>query len=139
MFEFSPTTGLAGLALSSFVSATLLPGTSEFVLLAVLHQHPDQFWIAIAIATVGNTLGAMTSYLIGRLVPNRASAQGIERVRKYGYPALLFAWAPVVGDALPLAAGWLRFEPWRSALLLALGKLARYLVVAGAWSWFAGA
>jgi len=139
MFEFSATSGLLGLALSSFVSATLLPGTSELVLLAVLQQHPEKWWAAIGIATAGNTLGAMTSYVLGRLLPNRVGARAIEQVRRYGYPTLLFAWVPVVGDALPLAAGWLRFEPWRSALLLALGKLARYLAIAGAWSWFAGA
>jgi membrane protein YqaA with SNARE-associated domain len=139
MFEFSATTGLLGLALSSFVSATLLPGTSELVLLAVLQQHPEQGWQAIGVATVANTLGALTSYLIGRWLPNRVSARGIDRVRRYGYPILLFAWVPIVGDALPLAAGWLRFKPWRSALVIALGKLARYLVVAGAWSWFVGA
>jgi membrane protein YqaA with SNARE-associated domain len=138
MFEFSATTGLFGLAVSSFVSATLLPGTSELVLLAVLQQHPEQFWAAITIATVGNTAGAMTSYVIGRLVPNRVDARGVARVRRYGYPVLLFAWVPIIGDAFPLAAGWLRFEPWRSALLLALGKLARYLVLAGAWTWIAG-
>jgi len=139
MFEFSATTGLVGLAVSSFVSATLLPGTSELVLLAVLQQHPDRFWVAIGIATVGNTLGAMTSYLLGRLVPNRVAASSVQRVRRYGYPVLLLAWVPVIGDAFPLAAGWLRFEPWRSALLLAIGKLARYLALAGAWTWFFGA
>lgn len=138
MFEFSANTGLLGLALSSFVSATLLPGTSELVLLAVLQQHPGQFWTAIGVATVGNTLGAMTSYVLGRLVPNRVSARSIERVRRHGYPVLLFAWVPIVGDALPLAAGWLRFEPWLSALLLGLGKLARYLALAGTWSWITG-
>jgi len=135
MFEFSAATGLVGLAISSFISATILPGTSELLLLAVLQQHPDQFWVAIAIATVGNTLGAMTSYVLGRLVPNRVSVKSVERVRHYGYPVLLFAWVPVIGDAFPLAAGWLRFEPWRSALLLAIGKFARYLVLAGAWNW----
>ncbi|HTT13192.1 MAG TPA: VTT domain-containing protein [Burkholderiaceae bacterium] len=139
MFEFSASTGLLGLALSSFVSATLLPGTSELVLLAVLQQHPEHHWNAIAIATIGNTLGAMTSYAIGRLLPIRVDARSIERVRRHGYPVLLFAWLPIVGDAFPLAAGWLRFGPWRSAALLALGKLARYLVLAGAWGWIASA
>lgn len=138
MFEFSASTGLVGLAISSFVSATLLPGTSELVLLAVLQQHPEQFWAAIAVATTGNTLGAMTSYVLGRLVPNPVGAQSIERVRRYGYPVLLFAWVPIIGDAFPLAAGWLRFGPWRSALLLALGKFARYLALAGAWNWMTG-
>src|SRR5262249_50241114 len=123
MFEFSAESGLIGLAISSFVSARLLPGTSEIVLLALIQQHPEQFWNAIGVATVGNTLGAMTSYLLGRLVPNRVSAKGVERVRRFGYPILLFAWVPIIGDAFPLAAGWLRFEPWSSALLLAIGKL----------------
>jgi membrane protein YqaA with SNARE-associated domain len=49
----------------------MFPGGSELVLIAVLHRHPDAFWTAIGIATVGNTLGAMTSYVIGRLIPNR--------------------------------------------------------------------
>jgi membrane protein YqaA with SNARE-associated domain len=139
MFEFSATSGLLGLAISSFVSATLLPGTSELVLLAVLQQHPEQKWLAIGIATVGNTLGAMTSYVLGRLVPNRVDSRAIDRVRRFGYPVLLLAWVPIIGDALPLAAGWLRFIAWRSALVIALGKLARYLVVAGAWLWATGA
>ncbi|RDJ93228.1 DedA family protein, partial [Lacticaseibacillus rhamnosus] len=77
----------------------------------------------------GNTLVSMTSYLIGRIVPNRASAPAVARVRRYGYPVLLFAWLPVVGDALPLAAGWLRLGAWQSAAVIALGKFARYLVV----------
>jgi membrane protein YqaA with SNARE-associated domain len=136
MFEFSSATGLWGLALSSFVSATLLPGTSELVLLSILDQHPEDLWAAIGIATFFNTAGSMTSYLIGRLVPNRASAQGIARVRAYGYPVLLFSWVPVIGDAFPLAAGWLRFGPARSALVIAVGKFARYMLLAGAWHWF---
>ena len=65
-------------------------------------------------------------------------AAGTLNVNGYGYPVLLFAWVPVIGDAFPLAAGWLRFEPWRSALLLAIGKFARYLVLAGAWNWLVG-
>jgi membrane protein YqaA with SNARE-associated domain len=81
----------------------------------------------------------MTSFAIGRVLPNRVDPRSVERVRRYGYPVLLFAWLPVVGDAFPLAAGWLRFGPWRSAGLLALGKLARYLVLAGAWRWITSA
>ncbi len=135
MLDFSSATGLWGLALSSFVSSTLLPGTSELVLLAVLQQHPEDLWPALAVATFFNTAGSMTSYVLGRFVPNRASQTGIERVRRYGYPVLLFSWLPVVGDAFPLAAGWLRFDPLRSALLIAAGKFARYIVLAGVWRW----
>lgn len=135
MFDFSEETGFVGLAVASFLSSTLLPGGSEVVLIAVLHRFPEAFWRAVLIATVGNTLGAMTSYLIGRLIPNRVEHKAIIHLHRYGYAALLFSWLPVVGDAVCVAAGWLRFNPWLSALLLALGKFARYLVVAGGWAW----
>jgi membrane protein YqaA with SNARE-associated domain len=51
-------------------------------------------------------------------------------VRRYGTPALLLAWVPLVGDALCLAAGWLRLNWWQAALFMALGKFARYGVIA---------
>lgn len=138
MFTFSETTGLAGLALSSFVSATLLPGGSELVLLAVLNQHPASYWPAIAVATGANTVGGMTSYLIGRLFPNRVQSVSLERLRRYGYPALLLSWLPVLGDALCVAAGWLRFNVGATALALAIGKGARYVALASGWAWWAG-
>ena len=52
---------LAGLFASSFLSATLLPGASEIVPAAVVSNLPDLFWTAVAVATLGNTVGGMTS------------------------------------------------------------------------------
>lgn len=135
MFDFSAEAGFVGLFIASFVSATLLPGGSEVVLIAVIDKHPDKLWQAVAVATVGNTLGGMTSYLIGRIIPNRAGARAIIWLHRYGYWALLFSWLPVIGDALCVAAGWLRFSPYLSLLLLAAGKLFRYVLVAGGWAW----
>lgn len=130
-----PQAGLAGLFVVSFLSATLLPGGSEAVLFAVLRLHPEQAVPAFLLATAGNTLGGMTTYAMGRLLPGKADLARLAAVRRWGSPALLFAWAPVVGDALCAAAGWLRL-PWPGcALWMALGKGARYaLVVAGAGS-----
>ncbi|PZP59250.1 MAG: DedA family protein [Azospira oryzae] len=121
---------LTALFLSSFLAATLLPGGSEAVLFGVLKHSPQLYWPAIGLATVGNTLGGMTSYLIGRFFPQKGPLRGMTWVRRYGSGALLFAWAPVVGDALCVAAGWLRVNPWWSAGFMALGKLARYLAIA---------
>ena len=56
---------------SSFLAATLLPGGSEAALFGVLKIHPQQYWPALAVATFGNTLGGMSSYLIGRLFPQK--------------------------------------------------------------------
>jgi len=121
---------LAGLFAASFFSATLLPGHSEAALFAFLRFYPEQLATALAVATLGNTLGGMTSYLIGHLIPEKATARGLAWVRRYGLFSLLLAWLPVIGDALPLAAGWLRLNPWLTALFMALGKFARYAAVA---------
>ena len=139
MFEFSAEAGFIGLFIASFVAATVLLGGSEFVLIAVIHRHPDAVWQAVGVATAGNTLGAMTCYAVGRLIPNRAQHKAIIYLHKYGYCSLLLSWLPLVGDALAVAAGWLRFNPWLALALFGLGKLARYVLVAGGSSWIAAA
>jgi membrane protein YqaA with SNARE-associated domain len=115
---------------SSFLAATLLPGGSELVLLSVLKLHPEQYAPALAIATLGNTLGGMSSYLIGRILPQKKDLRGLEAVRKYGSPSLLLSWVPFIGDPLCVAAGWLRLNVWLSVLFMASGKLARYVLIA---------
>jgi membrane protein YqaA with SNARE-associated domain len=123
--------GLGALFISSFVSATLLPGGSELLLFALLADSPRLFWPALGVATAGNTLGGMSSYLLGRLVPQRTlPARQIAWMQRFGAPALLLSWAPVVGDALCVAAGWLRVSPAKALLYLAVGKGLRYLAVA---------
>ena len=115
---------------ASFLAATLLPGGSEAVLYGVLKLHSDRYWTALGLATLGNTLGGMSSYLIGRIIPQKKELPGLAAVQKYGSPALLLSWVPIIGDPLCVAAGWLRLNPWLSALFMGLGKFARYVVVA---------
>jgi membrane protein YqaA with SNARE-associated domain len=123
---------LWGLFISSLLAATLLPGGSEAVLFGVLKLHPELFWPALLVGTLGNTIGGMISFGMGWLLPQTQQLKHVEKVRKHGTPALLLAWAPLIGDALCLAAGWLRLNPWHAALFMLLGKFARYLVIA--WS-----
>ena len=121
---------LAGLFTSAFVSATLFPGASEAVLLALISSWPESSWLAVGVASVANTLGSMTSYLIGRFFPRKVSNRAIEWLERWGVWSLLLAWLPLVGDALPLAAGWLRI-PWaKSAFFILVGKSARYVALA---------
>ena len=115
---------------ASFLAATLLPGGSEAALYAVLTLHPDQYWPALGVATLGNTLGGMSSYLIGRIIPQKKDVPGLQAARKFGSPALLLAWVPFIGDPLCVAAGWLRLNPWLSALFMGFGKFARYVAIA---------
>ncbi|MEO8441268.1 MAG: YqaA family protein [Betaproteobacteria bacterium] len=123
-------TSLWALFASSFLAATLLPGGSEFVFAGVLNARPHLYWQALAVATLGNTLGGMSSFLIGRIIPQRTELTGLKWVKSYGSPALLAAWVPIIGDPLCVAAGWLRINPWLSALFMAIGKFARYLLIA---------
>ena len=136
MFDWSGEAGLAALFAAAFVSATVLPANSEIVLVAVLRAHPELAAAAIALATVGNTLGGLTTYGIGRLLPQRArfSPRALAGVRRYGALALLASWVPVIGDALCAAAGWVRVPFAAAALAMFVGKLARYLAVAWAAS-----
>jgi membrane protein YqaA with SNARE-associated domain len=120
---------LAALLAASFAAATLVPLPSEAALFAYLQAHPGNAALAVGTATLGNTAGGMTSYAIGRLFPRRELKQ-LEAVKRYGPPALLFAWLPIVGDGLCLAAGWLRMR-WPAALaFMAAGRLARYMAIA---------
>ena len=123
-------TSLWTLFASSFLAATLLPGGSELVFAGVLHFNPQLYWPALGIATLGNTLGGMSSYLIGRIIPQRIELKGIKWVQRYGSPVLLAAWVPIIGDPLCVAAGWLRLNPWLSTLFMAIGKFLRYAAVA---------
>jgi len=125
----APTT-LTALFASSFLAATLLPGGSEAVLFGALKLHPDQLWLMLAVATLGNTLGGLSSYLIGRLIPQKTQLKGLPALQRWGSPALLLSWVPLIGDPLCVAAGWLRLNPWLAMLFIAIGKFARYWIIA---------
>ncbi len=122
---------------SAFVSSTILPGNSEIVLAAVIKAGSAPPAVAVALATLGNTLGGLTTYGIGRLLPSRLpEGAAVARVRRFGAAALLLSWLPIVGDALCAAAGWLRVSWIACALAMAAGKAARYAVVAQAVALF---
>jgi membrane protein YqaA with SNARE-associated domain len=127
---FTGDLSLWGLFLSSLLGATLLPGGSELVLVGVLKLHPELLWPALLLGTLGNTLGGMISFGMGWLLPMTQQLKHVEKVRHYGTPALLLAWLPFVGDALCIAAGWLRLNPLYAALFMLAGKFMRYALVA---------
>lgn len=139
LMSFDADTGLVGLFLASLLSATLLPGGSEAVMFAVAHRYPDEAAAALVLATVGNTLGGMVTYAMARALPEKALARltpaRLAQVRRWGAPVLVLAWAPLVGDVLCAAAGWLRLAAWPCVLWMAAGKGARYAAVL----WLSGA
>ncbi len=130
----SESVDLWGLFVSAFVSSTLLPGGSEVVLAVLAHGKRHDLSLLLAVATLGNSLGGMTSWLIGRLLPAHRLQKpeyqrALARVRRWGSPALLFSWAPVIGDPLCVAAGWLRIHWLLSLALIGAGKAVRYAVI----------
>ncbi len=131
-----PIVGLPAVFTVSFVSATLLPMGSEPVLFGYIKLNPDMFWVAVLVATVGNTLGGMVDWLMGYgaskaheklLGPKEHKL--LKWFEKLGPKALLLSWLPVVGDPLCAVAGWLRL-PWLPCLIyMAIGKFLRYVTM----------
>ena len=132
--------GLLSLFLLSFCASTLLPLGSEWLLVALLLEgsNPTN---TVLIATLGNSLGAASSYLIGRggsdwLIEKLLRIDQARQKRatvwfeRYGSWALLLSWLPVVGDPLCLVSGMLKTAPLRFCLLVTTGKGLRYLTVA---------
>ncbi len=129
----------------SFLAATLLPAASEVVLTGLLHSGYDPFWLWL-VATVGNSLGSLTNYLLGRYLlhfqqrrwfPFKAESleKGHNWFSRYGVWSLLFAWAPVFGDLLTFIAGVLRVNIWLFIVLVVIGKGIRYAILLQAFVW----
>ncbi len=128
--------GLLSLFLLSFCASTLLPLGSEWLLVALLLNGSNPV-ATVAIATLGNSLGALTSYLLGRVGSDwlisrllrieQSRQQQAERwFNRYGSWALLFSWLPVIGDPLCLVSGSLKTPLVRFSLLVTTGKFLRY-------------
>lgn len=132
--------GLISLFLLSLCASTLIPLGSEWLLVALLLQGEDAA-VAVLVATVGNSLGGASSYLIGRLgsdwlttkvlrICSERQARAEALFRRYGSWTLFFSWLPIVGDPLCLVGGLLKIHFGRFSLLVIGGKGLRYLVVA---------
>ena len=130
--------GLWGLFASAFISSTLAPGGSEALFVALVIQGHHSGPALLLAATAGNALGGFSTWLIGRLIATRyplerltrpSHPKAVTRLQRWGNPALLFSWLPLVGDPLCLAAGWLRTPAVSALLFITLGKGARYALL----------
>ena len=139
MSEFLVDYGLWSLFFISFCASTLLPLGSEWLLVALLLQGSNPL-ATVAVATLGNSLGAGTNYLIGFYggdwliekvlrVEKTRQQQAIRWFNRYGSWSLLLAWLPVIGDPLCLVAGMLKTPLLRFSLLVTTGKGLRYTVL----------
>ena len=131
--------GLLGLFTSALISSTIAPGGSEAVLAYMVNQNPSSVLSLIVVATVGNTLGALTTWGLGQWTSKKYPAgkvlttnqqKSLHTVRHWGSFALLFSWLPIVGDGLCFAGGWLKLSFMSSLLAITLGKALRYIAIA---------
>lgn len=133
---------------SAFLAATILPFYSEVLLFALLREGGDPR-LLVAVATLGNTLGSVVNWLLGRYLLHfqdrrwfyfkRAQIEKAQRgFQRYGLWTLLFAWMPVVGDALTLIAGVMKVRIAPFVGLVAIGKGLRYLSVVWVSGWIPG-
>lgn len=140
MEAFIHNLGYPGLFILSFFAATVLPLGSEWLLAALLLAGFDPV-LCVSLATVGNSLGALTTYAIGiwggpwliekvlRIDP--VSRQKAEQTyTRYGSWSLLLSWVPFVGDPLCLVGGLMRVQLVRFIILVTIGKYVRYQAVA---------
>ena len=140
---------LSGLFASAFLAATVLPGASEVLLVALLVKGAVDPVAAVLVAGFANTLGSITNWALGRFflryrgrrwfpVPKAALDKATGVFNRWGVWSLLLAWWPLGGDALTVAAGLLKVPLLTFTLLVGLGKLARYALVALASLGFIG-
>ena len=127
------------LFLGSFLAATVLPFSSEAHLLFLLSEKYDPI-VLLMMASLGNTLGGMSSYYLGWLCKwewiekylriKQSKVESLQlRLKKYGLWASLFCWLPIVGDAIAVALGVFRLD-WKKVLVLMfVGKFIRYVII----------
>ena len=126
---------------SAFLSATVLPGNSEIIFIALaIPKSALGTWLSTDIflllfmATLGNGLGSLTTYGIGRWLPqfrpkNHRTLWVMKQLQRYGSLTLLLSWLPIVGDLFCALAGWLRLNFIVSCFFIFLGKLVRYVAL----------
>ncbi len=134
-----PKNGLSSVFVIAFVSATLLPMGSEPAVFGYVKLNPDQFWLTVGVATLGNTLGGVVDYWLG-YGTHEAVAKGrhtryLGWFERLGPKAMFFSWLPMVGDPLCAVGGWLKLPFWQCTAWMAAGKFLRYTAMTGALLW----
>ncbi len=133
--------GLLGLFIGTFLAATLLPLSSDALYVAVLLATGSKVG-CLAMGTLGNWLGGVTTYFIGRLagwrwierifrVREETLRRQKEKIDRYGVWLALLGWVPGIGDVIVLALGFYRTNALWTILLMLVGKLARFVL----WTW----
>lgn len=127
--------------LSALVAATVLPAQSEAVLVYHLTQRPDQVILLVTIASLGNVLGSVINWVLGRFLRRfqnyswfPASPEKLAQAQwmydRYGRYSLLLSWVPIIGDPITIVAGIMREPLIRFLIWVSMAKVGRYVFLA---------
>ena len=147
IIEFLKEYGYWGMGILAFLSGSVVPITSEVLLVFFLGIGMNAIGVTLA-ATIGNTLGGITCYMMGYLtskqrvqsffkIPDRRMKRADLMIQKYGYWTAGISFVPVIGEVLLLALGVLRVNRFKVFTVMALGKFVRYMVVTASYTGFA--
>jgi len=131
--------GYIGLFIASFLAATILPFGSEFVFVTLIAMGLDP-WTCTIVASVGNWLGGMTNYYLGRLGKLewiekylKIPKEKIDKIQTFlegkGAFMAFFSFLPIVGDVIAVALGYMRANVYIVNITMLLGKFARYVAI----------
>lgn len=140
VMEFAELASLGGLAAISFLAATLLPMSSEAVLVSLAVAKTAPLPMLLLVAGVANTAGSCFNWLLGRWIEHYRDrrwfpvsparlARAQHAYARWGWPSLLLAWVPFIGDPLTVAAGLLRTPFWLFLPVVAIAKFGRYIAL----------
>jgi membrane protein YqaA with SNARE-associated domain len=138
--------GYIGLFLGSFLAATVVPFSSDVLLVGMLIAGGEPI-TTVTVATIGNWLGGLTSYWIGWLGKLewlerwfKVKPATIERhkatVHRWGVWLALMTWLPIVGDIFAIVLGFYKVKFLPSALWMLVGKCARFVMWALIYFYF---
>lgn len=129
--------GYLGLFFGSFIAATLVPLSSEGIMMALIYAGLD-IKLCIIVATFGNWLGSLSSFWLGYVgrmdlvekwlhIKEDKVKKWEPRVVKYSIWMALLSWLPFIGDVMAVALGFFRCRFGKMALFIFIGKLIRYV------------
>lgn len=130
--------GLLGLFIGTFLAATILPFSSDALYIAILFATRNP-WGCLAVGTLGNWLGSVTTYWLGRCaswdflvkhfkVNRKTLEKQKSRIDKYGVWLALICWVPIIGDVIAIALGFYKTPATATTVLLLIGKFARFAI-----------
>jgi membrane protein YqaA with SNARE-associated domain len=124
---------------SSLLAATLIPAQSEAVLVGSIVLIPDDVFLLVTVASIGNILGALINWILGRFFSDRcvrmydAESGTVQRAarwyKRWGWISLFASWVPVIGDPITFISGVMKEPLWRFVLIVTIAKGARYAVL----------